>query len=265
MRALHLSRVGVLVAVTVLGLVPDARAGFTVLPPHATVAGKTIGEHTADWWQWALGFSSPGDPFTDPTGAAAGLNQSGPVFFVAGTPGGSATRSFTVPADKFLLIPLLAAELSQLELGDFTLTEPQVRQQVNGLIDLVDEFHSTVDGVPVPDLFSHREESPAFAFSAAAGNPFGVPTGPSGIAVADGYWVMVAPIPAGETHVINFGGGVSEFGFSVDVTATITAVAVPEPASLGVLGGMGALSLCGHGLRRLRGNRGVEPATPGRA
>ena len=200
-----------------------ASAAVVVLPPHASVDGRTVGKRSADWWQWGLGFSSPGDPFTDATGASAGRHQSGPVFFVAGNTGGSTTRSFTVRSDRYLLVPLLVAELSQLELG-FGLTEPQVRAEVNGLIDLVDELHASIDGVAVSNLFDHREESLAFQFSAAANNAFGVPAGNSGIAVADGYWLVLAPIAAGETHVINFGGGISEFGFSVDVTSTITSV-----------------------------------------
>jgi len=232
-----------------LGLAPIARAGVVVLPPHSIVEGRTIGEYSADWWQWAFSFSSPDDPISDPTGALANQKQSGPVFFVAG---GTATRAFTVPADKYILIPLLNAEMSQLELGDFTLTEPQVRAEVNALADLIDELHASIDGVPVPNLFDYREESPAFEYFAAPNNVIGVPTGNSGIAVADGYWLMLAPIPAGETHVINFGGGVSEFDYRVDVTATITAV--PEPSSL-ALSGMGALTGCAYTLRRCRRGR----------
>ncbi|WZO98431.1 hypothetical protein EP7_000010 [Isosphaeraceae bacterium EP7] len=205
-------------------------AAADVLPPHSIVDGKPIGEYTADWWRWALGFSSPGDPFTDPTGADANLNQSGPVFFLAGTAGSEATRTFNVPAGKFLLVPLLVVELSQLELGDFSLTEAQVRAEVNAIVDQVDSLHASIDGVEVPNLFDHREQSPAFSYSAAAGNPFGVPTGDSGIAVAGGYWLMLSPLEVGETHVLSFGGGISSFNFSVSVTSTITAV--PEPASL---------------------------------
>ena len=94
-----------------------AQAEILVLPSHSTVAGKTIGEWSVDWWQWALSFSTPNDPFTDPTGVKAGLKQSGPVFFLAGTPGGSSTRSFAVPLGKYVMVPLLVGELSQLEIG----------------------------------------------------------------------------------------------------------------------------------------------------
>ena len=132
--------------------------------------------------------------------------------------------------------------MAQLELG-FGTSGADVRAQTVGFADFIDELHASIDGVPVPDLFLHREVSPDFSFSAAPGNSFGIATGPSGIAVADGYWLMLAPIPLGETHVLNFGGGVSSFGFSLDVTDTITSV--PEPGScmlacLGVAGVVGA-------------------------
>jgi hypothetical protein len=199
-----------------------------VLPPHSVVAGKTAGEWSADWWQWALGFSTPGDPFTDPTGASANLNQSGPVFFLAGTAGGAEDRSFTAPAGKYLLAPLLVGELSQLEIG-FDKTAAEVRQAAKDQADLIDELHATFDGAPVSSLFDYREVSPDFTFVAAPGNPIGVPAGDSGIAVADGYFLMLAPLSPG-THVLNFGGGISSFDFSIDVTDTIASV--PEPATL---------------------------------
>ena len=60
-------------------------APITVLPAGSTVAGKTIGAWSGDWWRWAVSFSQPNDPFTDATGSRANLNQSGPVFFLAGS------------------------------------------------------------------------------------------------------------------------------------------------------------------------------------
>src|SRR3954471_19244172 len=89
-----------------VGVAGRAGGGVTVLPHHATVAGRTIGQYTGDWWNWAA--SVPGGPFADTTGDKAALNQSGPVFFVAGTGGGGPVgRSFNVPSDKYLLFPLL--------------------------------------------------------------------------------------------------------------------------------------------------------------
>jgi hypothetical protein len=183
------------------------------------VRGKTIGEWSAKWWQWAVSSSVPNDPFTDTTGANANLHQSGPVFFMAGTAGTSESRSFSIPGNKAILIPLLVGELSQAEIG-FDKTEDEVRQAAADQADLIDELHCTVDGVPIGDLFSHREVSPAFSFEAAVDNAIGVPAGDSGTAVADGYWVMLEPLGPGE-HTLHFGGGISSFGYSVAVAADV--------------------------------------------
>jgi hypothetical protein len=43
----------------------------------------------------------------DETGAFAGANNTGPVYFIAGTLGGAAERNLDVPAGKPLLIPVL--------------------------------------------------------------------------------------------------------------------------------------------------------------
>jgi hypothetical protein len=208
-----------------------------VMLDGAIVAGKSIGAWSAEWWKWAYSFSAGNDPFTDT--ASPDAHQSGRVFFLAGTAGGSAERTFSVPQGSFVLVPLLVGELSQAELGDFSLFADDVRSAAKGLADVFDSLHATLDGTSIPEseLFAHRVVSPVFSFDAVAGNLFGAPAGNSGIAVADGYWLMLSPLSGG-THEINFGGGASAFGFSVDVTdhlstsppAASTAAAAPAPA-----------------------------------
>ncbi len=214
--------------------VPQANA-FNIEAPGSTVAGQTIGAWTADWWQWALSQSQPNDAFTDTTGANAGVGQTGPVFFIAGTTGGTATRSFTVPGDRFLLIPLINFAVSESVVGG-SFSEADLRSAAASVINSVTDLTAVIDGTSVPelDLFSHRELSPLFTFNAATDNPFGVPPGPSGNAVSDGYWLMLDPLGTG-VHTIEFGGAISS-AFIVNVTDTITATAVPEPATMLLLG-----------------------------
>src|SRR5690242_16676958 len=96
------------VTVVNLGLIcgiPFQSRGDVVLEPAgATVAGKTIAEWSTNWWQWAAPLAPPGDPFTDITGQFATVNQSGPVFFLAGSPNGPNARQFEVPTNTYLLI-----------------------------------------------------------------------------------------------------------------------------------------------------------------
>jgi hypothetical protein len=198
-----------------------------VYAPHT----HGIGEASADWWQWALAFSNDNpNPFTDPTGHLASLNQSGHVFFMPGVAGpGTFTRNVQVPAGQPVLVPLVVTELSTLEgYGD---TPKQVRSADKAFADLIDSLSVTIDGVPVPDLFAHREVSPTFHFVAAPNNPIGDPEGDSGVAEADGYWLMLAPMAGGGTHVIHSTGGVSSFGVTFDVTTTFTVTGGKTPAA----------------------------------
>ena len=89
---------------------------------------------------------------------------------------------------------------------------------------------ATVDGAPIAqDLLQYRIKSPPFTFNAVADNPFapqGSPAG-TGLAVSDGFYVLLTPMPPGE-HVITFGGAVSFVGpvgpqtFETSVTYHIT-------------------------------------------
>lgn len=81
----------VMVALFMSLTVTTRAATVEVVPGQSTVAGKTIGEWSADWWNWANSISP--NIFNDATGAQANENQSGPVFFVAGTSSGSRATS----------------------------------------------------------------------------------------------------------------------------------------------------------------------------
>jgi hypothetical protein len=55
-----------------------------VLRPQSHPFGRTYGEWSNAWWQWALSISTTPDnnnPLLDPTGASCGNGQSGPVWF----------------------------------------------------------------------------------------------------------------------------------------------------------------------------------------
>ncbi len=98
-------------AVLVLGIPSTAPA--QIFPPGSTVQGKPIAEWTGEFWEWLASIDSSQDPRGDPTGELARINNDGPVFFIAGTAGGDATRSFTVPVDRPLLVPLVNANYTR--------------------------------------------------------------------------------------------------------------------------------------------------------
>ena len=75
-----------------LGVAQYAWADVQVVPPGDDVAGQSQLFWAQAWWQWALGIPAPNNPLTDTTGADAGVNNGGPVFFLAGNFGGPPRR-----------------------------------------------------------------------------------------------------------------------------------------------------------------------------
>lgn len=89
-----------------------------VMPLQSHPAGKTYAEWSALWWQWAVKrprFLSdgvtPAGPLNDTDGHLCGLDQSGPVWYLAAGPIGQ-TRTCHIPAGKFIFFPLIDAEWS---------------------------------------------------------------------------------------------------------------------------------------------------------
>jgi hypothetical protein len=70
----------------------------------------------------------------------------------------------------------------------------------------VTALEASVDGVPIPDLKRYRVVSPAFTTTFPPGNPFNVAVKEGAHqslrAVADGYYLYLAPLSAGQ-HVIH--------------------------------------------------------------
>src|SRR5437867_484977 len=122
-----------------------------IFPPNSEPFGKTYGEWSADWWQWALSIPQPHNPLLDNTGKDCGVGQHGPVWFLGGTfavaqsePGvisGTATRDCAIPADKGVLFPVINGECSTAE-GNGT-TEEELRSCVISLIDHVTVVEAT--------------------------------------------------------------------------------------------------------------------------
>jgi hypothetical protein len=212
-----------------------------VLPPHSTVAGRTLGEWSAVWWKWAYAIPVDDNPLLDSTGAKSKFGDVGAIFFLAGlfNPSGNAsvTRTVTIPANKFIFFPLENFVDDNVGNGCATpsstpcptrLTIDELRAQINGVLPGITALHASIDGQPVSDLFSHRETAPAFSYTlqltdnlqeVVNGITTSDATGTVFPAVADGFYLMLRPLPPGQ-HVIDFGGTV--FGTPVDVTYQVT-------------------------------------------
>src|SRR5579884_1628590 len=79
-----------------------------VFPPGSHPYGRTYEQWSNAWWQWALSIPTNVNPLLDTTGANCQQGQSGKVWFLAGTLGGSpVVRKCTIPAGKAIFFPVL--------------------------------------------------------------------------------------------------------------------------------------------------------------
>jgi hypothetical protein len=186
---------------------------------------STYSQWTSKWWQWAYSVPADVNPIADTTGKNCGQGQKGPVWFLAGTTGGAAERTCTVPAGKSTLFPIIVAECSYAEYPKLT-TEEQLRSCAMTQNDRVN-LAATVDGMSIPDLQTYRVQSPLFSFTVPANNIVGIKGGTTTQGVSDGYWVFLKPFSAG-SHNIHFSGGSTDItstsasNFSTEVTYRLT-------------------------------------------
>jgi hypothetical protein len=182
-------------------------------------------ELAAQWWNWAVLEPSPLDDDYESGPQCEGEFVDG-VFFLAGTTGGDATRTCTVPADTPLFFPVVNVVCSEAPTvptddGGFT-GDPQpyakcAKQLVRSYIKAGDDPYATLDR---EDLTIRRVGSKPFAWTFPEESTVftSVPVG-SYDAATYGLWVYV---PQGLTegeHTVRFGGF-----FGIDATYTLIAV-----------------------------------------
>ncbi|HEU5016020.1 MAG TPA: hypothetical protein VFT66_26080 [Roseiflexaceae bacterium] len=204
-----------------------------VLPPDSHAFGKTYGEWSAAWWQWAYSIPVNNNPLFDETGKNCGVDQSGKVWFLGGTyttspdAGGvtRANRLCTIPSGTALFFPILNAECDNFWPPiDPPLQVPELRTLCEGQINSVSNLLADVDGVSLNNLNNYRVISPVFDVTLPDNNipqffGFDAPAGKYSPLVGDGYYLMLAPLSVGK-HTIHFHGEAGNF--VLDITYHIT-------------------------------------------
>jgi hypothetical protein len=190
------------------GLSSNSNVSLQIYPLDSKPYGMTYGEWTAKWWQWAISISKDTNPGGDNTGKECALKQGGPVWFLAGTFGGAATRTCAVPAGKAIMLPLINAECDSLAKPNLK-TEQQLLACAKSENEGAAGLDVTVDGVKTQGLQNYRVQSPAFNFTYPSNNINGAPTG-STQGVSDGYWAILKPLPTGD-HTIHIAGSVVNY------------------------------------------------------
>jgi hypothetical protein len=210
----------------------DTNPNPGVIPITQSPHGMTYGQWGAAWWQYVYSIPAANNPLFDETGANCAVGQAqSKVFFLVGVINvtGTATRNCTVPAGAMLFFPILNYENDNfcppinppLSVAELQAGAKQVEDSVTAL-------ETDVDGVHLSNLFSYRAASPgAFSINFPDNNLFqffgcNIPKGTYSPFVADGYWLMLAPLSAGK-HTVHFSG--SQPGFSLDITYHLTVAA----------------------------------------
>jgi hypothetical protein len=189
-----------------------------VFSPYSNPYGVSYPEWTARWWKWILSFPIESSPAKDESGDNCSLDQHAPVWFLAGTLGGVASRRCVVPEGLAILFPVLnhggtlADEpgKSEEELVVFTRTE----------MDIISDLEVVIDGVKLDDLKDYRVCSPVFDVVLPKNSLFGGRAGPTR-GVSDGYWVFLMPLSKGN-HTVHSIGSCSAGRVTIGVECKIT-------------------------------------------
>ncbi len=207
----------------------DNREYSTVVHPDAVVYGRTFGEWSAAWWQWAFSIPVASHPLFDNTDDCS-VGQSGPVWFLGGkfcqagpnappcTPG-VATRSCTLPRGKALFFPITNIEDSAPEEPNYGCgtTGPLLVGTIAEMRKCVETYFNgaglsaEIDGRTIPNLLENfHEASVVFGITLPEDNVLkaigeDIAAGTYYPAVDEGVYLMLAPLPPGH-HYLHLGG-----------------------------------------------------------
>lgn len=188
---------------------------------HESSASQWRSKSSGDWaaahFRWMESIPLGANPLTDATGVNCAINQDGPVWFLSFLPTPTWTLNCTVPYGKAILSPVLAGANTYPCPKDPANPgappfEPPAGQSfetflTNGITSSIDEYsgEARLNGRP---LKVKRVTTPLFGYTAAADLVAFDPcaTGSPQLAVVDGYFVFIEPLPRGD-HVLQITSG----------------------------------------------------------
>jgi len=201
-----------------------------LVPPDEHLQGMTYGEWQAALSQWIGSVPATGHPILEGNEGNIAAGQPKHVWFLANT-APVVDRHFTIPSGTALYATILSVELDNFVCvdPDTNYSVDELREQAKDIVDTLTDIEVEIDGVPVNDVTAYRSTTPVFFSTLPADNLptyFGctdVPAGTYGPMVADGYALLLTPLPVGEhtIHISNFFGAV---GGDSDITWRISVV-----------------------------------------
>jgi hypothetical protein len=207
-----------------------------LFPKDASPYGFAMATWAERASQWIYAAPLALSPLFDPTGANCGVDQRGPVWYVAriaGPPVFSGTRSCTIPHQKavFLYIGAVVDEYPCPAFPDFQPAPGQslydfLTADAKFFMDTVDSLSVSLDGQPFNDVFDYRYVSnDLFTLTGDLSlQPVLDPciTGLPQEGVVDGFFMMFKPLEPGfHTIVVH---GTNTFGHDKTFTYLLTIV-----------------------------------------
>lgn len=164
------------------------------------VASRSNEELALAWWSWAASRPAAASPIADATGEHCDESQPKDVWFLAGTSGGAATRTCTIPAGRPVFFPVLNVVCGPTDGCDTLLNGAKTSATLDG---------NSVEIVPVTST------GPVTAVS---GNGNDLEPGTHTM-LSSGQWVRLQALAPG-THQLRFSGATGSF--SLDVTYNLS-------------------------------------------
>jgi hypothetical protein len=212
-------------------LVAIVGIGLALMMPMYRAFADTMGQLSAEWWQWALSIPTSVSPLTDTTGDNAVVGQRGSIWFLAGVSnGGTVVRNVSVPQGASLFFPVVNAinfntpGICGQSSNDLLIAD--MRAASKAFIDKVTQLSATVDGIAI-NLNNSRVQSEVFEITLPKDNlfaPFCTDIATGGVfspAVDDGFYVLLNP-PSVGNHTVHFHAKNASQKFEEDVTYNIS-------------------------------------------
>jgi hypothetical protein len=177
--------------------------------------GLAFSEWCVRWLKWCLEQPIESNPAKDMTGKSCCQNQSGPVWFLAGTFGGPATRRCTIPMQKAIMFPIIEKECSFAEDKDIT-TETDLISRTIDQTSRISHLEASIDGVALQNLSRYQVQTRVFDLVFPKNNVYSVQEGATR-ATSNGFWVFLQTVAPGK-HKIYFKGVHRQPDFHTEVT-----------------------------------------------
>jgi hypothetical protein len=166
----------------------DKNSAFYPPKPHKPI-GDSYAAWIKNWYEWVQSIPKGQNPVIDTTGKDCYHGQSGPVWFLVGTGGGTAHRACSIPAEKDIFFPIINELASTTQ---YNKKSQDLVNYCNSIIDQVNEKEVIFDSLRLQgsELDEYRAQSELFKITLPNNNLCGLAPGLTE-AISDGYWLMI--------------------------------------------------------------------------